>query len=59
VGALVVTVRSPDGSHLAEVTVIGGRVRIDPPEAGAHPLVAAVAAQMERTAARPQSRPSC
>lgn len=54
-----VTVSAPDGAHLAEVVVVGGRARVDPPEAAAHPLVAAVARQMERTAARPRPRPSC
>ncbi|WP_217924016.1 hypothetical protein [Miltoncostaea oceani] len=55
----VVTVRAPDGTRLADVTVEGGHARIDPPDAASHPLVAAVAGQMERTATRPRPRPSC
>jgi len=55
----VVTVRAPDGTRLADVTVVGGRARVDPPGAASHPLVAAVAAQVERTASRPRPRPSC
>ncbi len=53
------TVRAPDGTRLADVTVEGGHARIDPPDAASHPLVAAVAGQMERTATRPRPRPSC
>ena len=55
----VITVRAPDGTHLAAITVTGGHARVDPPGAASHPLVAAVAAQVERTAARPRPRPSC
>jgi hypothetical protein len=57
--APVVTVRGPDGAPLADVTLEGGRARVDPPAAASHPLVAAVAARMEETAARPRPRPSC
>lgn len=55
----IVTVRAPDGTPLAEVAIVAGRARVDPPQAASHPLVAAVAAQMESTAARPRPRPSC
>ncbi len=55
----VVTVRAPDGTALADVTVTAGRVTVDPPSAAGHPLVAAVVAQVAQTAARPRRRPSC
>ena len=55
----VVTVTAPDGARLAEVSVRGGVVRVVPPEAAAHPLVAAVAGQMRRTALRSRRRASC
>ena len=59
VSGAVVTVRAPDGTTLAAVTVVAGRVVVDPPSAAHHPLVGAVAAQVARTAARPRPRPSC
>lgn len=56
-GAPVVTVRA-DGR---EVTVrrVAGDLRVDPPEAAGHPLVAAVVAQLRATAGRPRRRASC
>ncbi len=55
----VVTVRAPDGTALAELTVRGGKVVVEPPDAAGHPLVAAVAGRMQETADRPRPRPSC
>lgn len=55
----VVTVQAPDGTVLGRVTVVGGRARVEPATAVRHPAVAAVAAQLERTAARRRRRPSC
>ncbi|MGD9572029.1 MAG: hypothetical protein AB7V62_09105 [Thermoleophilia bacterium] len=57
--APVVTVRAPDGTALATLTVRGGSVVVDPPSAAGHPLVAAVAGRMEETARHPRPRPSC
>lgn len=55
----VITVTAPDGTPLAHVTVHDGAARVSPPEAAAHPLVAAVVRQVEATARRPRRRASC
>jgi hypothetical protein len=55
----VVTVSAPDGTALATVTVRDGEVRVEPPQAAGHPLVAAVASRMREGAGRPRRRPSC
>lgn len=53
-----VTVRLVGGG-VARVRRRAGRVEIDPPAAAADPLVAAVAARMRESAARPRPRPAC
>jgi hypothetical protein len=59
VGEHTVVVRDPAGARLAEITVRGARVTVEPPEAEDLPLVAAVLAQVRTTASRPRPRPSC
>lgn len=56
---MLVTVRDSAGTFLAVVTVSGGRVRVEPPTATGHPLVAGVVSELERSGARARSRPSC
>lgn len=54
-----VTVSAPGGGVLPRVRVRGARVEVEPPDAEAHPFVAAAVAEMRRTVTRPRARPAC
>jgi hypothetical protein len=49
----------PPGGRPARIVLAGGDVIVDPPDAADHPLVAAAAAEIARTLARPRARPAC
>jgi len=57
-GGWEVTVAVPGGPE-ARIRASGGAVSVEPPEAAAHPFVAAAVAEIRRTLMRPRTRPAC
>lgn len=57
-GTWTITVRDPAGGEV-RITVEGGTVRVDPPDAVRSPFVAAAVREVTRSATRPRERPAC